>query len=383
MKKRLVHAALFALTLTAIPATAERLYVPLATKVVAIEAGSALDVNAPMAGRIGAAAVPAFSESEVYQAGTEVPLSDLPRPRAMAKLSVGAVNLSEQAASCQAVLSDRNGGRLAEIPFDVEPMSVARENAFAKAGRGQVAAVTVTCDQSFYPFAVATDQSGLSPVFAKGIGPNGPCSLSPMLTRQSNGHYATSVPGLFHNASKANPKGILCIQAPSALKVAKAVYEWDVTTGPWSSRDRSGLHNLAYFFLDRYRSGVVGNINAAGPNKDFLKAMQNIGMPPGSNTNNKVSYATQTGVTYHYIWTYDAANKVATLQAFLGVAEVRRFNVECRPGGQQLNVQPYGKATTSGLAMVAEFGNYLHQHLPEEATVGWTYANLTIALTPK
>jgi len=381
MKKGLVHAALLALTLSAIPASAERLYVPLATKVIAIEAGSALDANALMADR-GTGEVPTFTDQEVYAPGTNVPLDGLPRPWAMAKLSVGAVNLSDRAASCQAVLSDRNSGRLGEISFDIEPMSVAREDAFAKAGRGQVAAVTVTCDQSFYPFAIATDRNSLTPTVAKGIGPNGPCQRSLTLTKQTNGHYTTSQPGLFHDATKANPKGILCIQAPGELKVAKAVYEWDVFVGPWSSRDRSGLHNLAYFFLDRYRSGVVGNINAAGPNKDFLKAMQNIGMPAGTNTNNKIAYATQTGVTYHYIWTYDAANKVATLQTFLGGVEVRRLNVECRPGGQQLIVRPYGK-DGSGLAMVAEFGNYVGQHHPEEATIGWKYSNFKLDLTMK
>ena len=382
MKKRLVYAALLALTLTAIPVSAERLYVPLATKVIALEAGSGLDANALMADR-GTGEVPAFTDIEIYEARTEVPLAGLPRPRAMKSLSVGAANLSEQAASCQAVLSDRNGDRLAEITFDVEPMSVAREDAFAKAGRGQIAAVTVTCDQSFYPFAVATDRSSLTPTVAKGIGPNGPCSLSPMLTRQSNGHYTTSVPGLFHNATKAAPKGILCIQAPSELRVSKAVYEWDVFVGPWSTRNRSGLHNLAYFFLDRYRGGVLANANFAGPNKDFLKNMQNIGMPAHQNTNNKVGYAAVSGATYHFIYTYDAANKVAILQVILGGTEVKRLSVECRPGGQQLIVRPYGKATTSGLAMVAEFGNYLGQHLPEEATIGWRYSNFKIDLTMK
>src|SRR5262245_59383932 len=234
MKKGFVYAALCVLTL-AVPAAAERLYVPHADRVTAIDAGAALDVNA-LTGR-GATEVPAFTEKEVYAAGTEVPLADLPRPRAMAKLSVGAANLAEKTASCQAILSDRNGGRLAEITFDVEPMSIAREDALAKAAGGRVAGVSVTCDQSFYPFAVATDASGRNPVFAKGIGPNGACDKALMLTRQSNGHYTVSQPGLFHDATKADPKGILCIHAPSELRVAKAVFECDVFIGPWSSRN--------------------------------------------------------------------------------------------------------------------------------------------------
>jgi hypothetical protein len=382
MKKGFVHAALCALTLAA-PATAERFYVPLATKVIAIEADSSLDVNALMADRgAGLAKAPAFSENEVYEAGTDVPLAGLPRPRAMASLLVGAANLSEQTAFCQATLFARDGSRLAEISFEVEAMSLAREEALAKAGGGRVADVRVTCDQSFYPFAVAADRGGLTPIVAKGIGPNGACDKSLMLTKQANGHYAASQAGVFHDATKADPKGILCIQSPGELKIAKAVYEWDVYVGPWSSRDRSGLHNLAYFFLDRYRSGVVGNVNAAGPNKDILKVMQNIGMSRGTNTNNKVGYATLTGQTYHYIYTYDAAHKMATLQAFLAGVEVKRLNVECRPGGQQLVVRPYSK-DGSGLAMVAEFGNYVGQHHPEEATLAWKYSNFKLDMTLK
>src|SRR6185295_12678613 len=231
-------------------------------------------ISAWMVGRRGEilTEVPAFTENEAYAAGTDVPLDGLPRPRAMASLLVGAANLSEQTASCQATLFARNGSRLAEISFEVEPMSLAREDALAKAGRGRVDAVRVTCDQSFYPFAAAADPSGLRPVFAKGIGPNGSCSFYLNLVKQTtNDHYFTaSPPGVFHEATKANPKGIICIKAPGELKIAKAVFEWDVNVGPWSPRDRSGLHNLAYFFLDRYRSGVVGNVNAAGPNKDIL-----------------------------------------------------------------------------------------------------------------
>jgi hypothetical protein len=381
MKKGLFLAALCVLAL-AVPAAAQRLYVPSATKVIALEAGSVRGADALLAGR-AAAGLPAFTEDEIYQAGTEVPLADLPRPRAMASLLVGAANLSAQTASCQAVLSDRNGGRLAEIDFDVEPMSLAREDALAKAGGGRIAAVTVTCDQGFYPFAVATEQGGLTPVFAKGIGPNGPCDYSPMLTQETNGHYTVSQDGLFHNATKAHPKGIFCIKAPSQLKVARAVYEWDVTVGPWSSRNRAGLHNLAYYFLDRYRSGVVGNVNSAGPNKGFLKVMQNVGMPRGSNTNQKSGYLLQTGATYHFVYTFDATNKVAKLETFLGDVAVNRFTFQTKPGNNQtLVVRPYGK-DGSGLAMVAEFGNFVGQHPPEEATIGWKYSNFKLDLTLK
>ena len=109
MKKGFVYGALCALTLAA-PATAEKFYVPvlgttagdgnvLATKVwvadadgaerqvatsaeraglVAVEAESFESVRALMTGRGGDAEAPAFTVEELYQAGTDVPLADLP-----------------------------------------------------------------------------------------------------------------------------------------------------------------------------------------------------------------------------------------------------------------------------------------------------------------
>jgi hypothetical protein len=351
-----------------------------------IEANSAFDVSAWLT-RGGAIVgeVPAFGEIETYQAGVDVQLGDLPRPRAMASLLVGAANVSEQTASCQATLFDRAGRQLAEIPFEVAAKSVTRESAAKWMGR--IDSVRVTCDQSFYPFGFATEQGGLTPVFAKGIGPNGPCQYFLMLTKVPGGigSYAASQEGLFHDATKAKPKGIICIKAPSQLKVAKAVFEWEVTAGPWSTRNKAGMHNLAYVFLDRYRSGVVGNVNSAGPNKSFLKVMQNVGMPKGSNTNAKAGYELQKDVTYSFRYTFDAHNKLFTLQAFMNGVEIQKFSKEVKPGNNQtLVVTPYGKGDSqTGLAMVAEFGNYVGQHAPEEATIGWKYRNFRLHMTLK
>ena len=415
MKKGFVYGALCALTLAA-PATAEKFYVPvlgttgadgsvLATKVwvadadgaerqvatsaeraglVAVEADSFESVRALMTGRGGDAEAPVFTAEELYQAGTNVPLADLPKPRAMKSLLVGAANLSDQTASCLATLLARDGSRLGEAAFDVEPMSLARRDGLT-AGRGRVAEVHVTCDQNFYPFAVATDASGKPPIVAKGIGPNGPCNLTLAMVKRPDGTYTTVAPaGVFHDATKANPKGIICILVPETLKIAKATFQWDTIAGPWATRDHSGLHNLAYFFLDRYRSGVIGNINQAGPNKNFLKFMQNINMAPGTNTNNKVSYTMQTGATYHQVYTYDAANKMATMQLFLNGAEVAKVSKETKPGNDQtLIVKRFGTGVLLGLGMVAEFGNYFGQHPPEEASAGWKFANFQVVMIPK
>ena len=401
MKKGLVYGALCALTL-AVPAAAEKIYVPVLGPTKLWVASADGVERAVPTGRVGLATinadavenvrallddrleVPAFTEDEVYRAGLEVPLGDLPRPRAIKALTVGAANLAEQTASCVAAFSRPDGSRLGEIQFDVEPMSLARRDALAAVGNARVGGVTVTCDQNFYPLAVASSTAGKAPIIVKGIGPNGPCQVPVFALKQANGHYTATVAGIFHEATKADPKGIICIKTMEDLHISKAVYEWDVTLGPWSSRDKSGVHNLAYFFLNRYRSGVVGNLNALGPNKNQLKILQNFSMHAGTNTTAKISYGMTTGLTYHVIYTYDAANKRATMQVQLNGQTVANFGVHCQPGNNQtLIVQRYGTGINTGLAMVAEWGNYLNQHHPEEATVGWKYANFKLDMTPK
>ncbi len=447
LKKGLAHATLCALAL-ATPAAAERIYVPvlgptagdgsaLTTKVwiantdgvgrkvaarfleaasvgdeqvvtpgatgqilrnvekaglIAIDAGAedaepAVDVTAWTVGEKGhAAEVPVFTNQEVYAAGVDVPLIDLPRPGSMASLLVGAANVSDKAAACVATLYSRDGSRLAEVPFEVEPMSLTRQDALAQTGKRRVAAVRVTCDQSFYPLAVATERGSRQVVYAKATGPNGACNYTVALEQQPNGHYTASSPlAVFHDATRNNPKGIICIRAPKELRIAQARFEWEVTAGPWAQRDRSGVHSLGYFFLERYRSGVVGNVNALGPNKNLLKVMQNVGMPRGSNTTGKGGYALQQDQTYRFVYTFDAVNKRATLQTFSGNVVVNTLNAEAKPGGQTLVLKPYvtTPGTQGGLALVAEFGNFNNQHHPEMPTWFWKYANFKVDMTPK
>lgn len=415
MKKGFAYVALSALALAA-PASAERIYVPVlekaaedggvvATRVraggqvladlapakrsglISFETEEAFEVSAWTVDRAGReiAEVPVFSDAEAYVAGLDVPLDRLTRPRAVASLQVGAANLSEQIAFCQATLFGRNGNRLAEIPFEVEPMSLTRKDGLAVAGRGRVSEVRITCDQSFYPFALTADARGLNRTLAKGTGPNGACDYFLPLVRQNDGSFSLQTPpGVFHTATKGDPKGIVCVKSGTELRVAKATFEWSVTAGPWSQRNRAGLHNLGYFFLERYRSGTVGNINVAGPNKNIIRFIQNVNMPAGTNTNTKTGYATQTGATYRYIYTFDAAKKSASLQVFHNGIEVKKLNADAKPGNNQtLILDPYGSGNLAGLAMVLEFGNFLGQHHPEEASIGWKYANLKVNVITK
>jgi len=333
----------------------------------------------------GVSEVPVIGPDDSFHAGAE---PGLEVARDYERLLVGAANVSDQAASCHAMLFDESNVEIARIPFEVPAKSLARHDAAGWLGAQKAAYAQVGCDREFYPVAVTT-QTGADgatrAIVAKGTGPNGACKqIVTLALLPGDRQWGITLQGLVHQATRSNPKGIVCIKAPQELKIGVATYEWDVTVGPWSSRDKSGVHNAAYFFLERYRSGVIGNINVVGPNKDQAKWMQNVGMPRGNNTVAKAAFKAAR-VLYHMIYTFDANNKRATWTiqdaAHVTIATV---NGNVSPGNNQtLIVKPYGNGGLAGLAMVAEFGNYLGQHHPEEATIDWTYANFRVTLIPK
>jgi hypothetical protein len=328
--------------------------------------------------------VPVIGPQDSYEPGAEPGLA---LARGYDRLLVGAANLGDDTASCQATLFAEDDRELARISFEVAAKSLARQDVTAALGGERATFAQVGCDRTFYPVGVTASDAGgdTSVIVAKGIGPNGTCQKWATLAATDPKTYSTSVPNNFHQATRANPKGIVCIKSPvPELRVGKATYEWDVSVGPWSGRNKSGVHNLGYFFRDRYRSGVIGNVNFLGPNKDLAKWMQNYNMPAGSSTNGKGGFHAER-VVYHVVYTFDAANKTATLLIQNSARQtLQTVTGKTAPGnGQTLILKPFGQGGLAGLTAIAEFGNYVGQHPPEEATIDWVYANFSLVLNLK
>ena len=339
--------------------------------------GDAATVFAWLAARADGdpAEVPVIGAQDVYAAGAS-PALDL--AAGSGPLRVGAANLGDAAATCRAQLSgesERSG--VPSTWFTVPPKSFA---AIDIAAGDSAAAPTarVTCDQPFYPLAVTTGDD-LQVIVAKGTGPNGNCDRWLTLAPQPDGSWLAAANGNFHQATTRDPKGVLCIRAPQELHVARAVYDWDVVAGPWWKKKKDGIHNLGYFFGERYRSGVIGNVNTIGT-RNQLKFMQNYDMPQGTNTNVSAAFQMQQGAQYHASYTFDAEEEQATLQLFRGGAEVKSLSQQTHAGGSTLLVRPFD----GDLALIAEFGNYAAgRGVPEVPTIGWTYANFQLRLYPK
>jgi hypothetical protein len=352
---------------------------------IAVDAADERAVSAwmPSADGSSVAEVPVIGPRDKYQPGAE-PGLDVARD--YDQLFVGAANVSDRAASCHAILFDESNVEIARVPFEVPAKSLARHDAAGWLGAQQAAYAQVGCNRDFYPIGVTTSvapDGGRTAIVAKGVGPNGTCQRFVTLTLLPSGVVGGVVPDNFHQATGANPKGIVCIRTPVELRIGRAVFEWDVAVGPWSKKP-SGVHNAAYFFLERYRSGVIGNINLLGPGKDLAKWMQNVGMPKGMNTNAKSGFKAER-VVYHMVWTFDAHNKTGTLLIQNSARQtLATITNRVAPGNNQtLVIKPYGNGNLAQLAMVAEFGNYVGQHHPEMASLGWTYANFAMSFTPK
>jgi hypothetical protein len=419
MRRTFVYAALLALA-GITPAMAERVYVPvigvgaegnaLATQVwvtrgakatrvatatdttlLSFEAKRAGDVYAWVADR-NLTLSPVIAESDAFHAGAQPGMAI---DQAYDQLLVGAANLGDAKASCQAMLYD--GDReVARIPFEVNAKSVYREDA-APWTSTRATSAQVSCDQQFYPLAAATTNNGSRVIFGKAIGPNGDCASDgkPMLVvpaSQSDGSWVVDVRGIFHQASLADPKGIVCVRAPADLngtnwRIGKLIIDWDVTLGDWWAKKPSGIHNMGYYFGNRYRSGVIGNFNGLGPGKYLIKNMNNFGFPRGSNSTDKESYQLVPHTLYHVTYTYDANNRHVHVDLQDSNHNVlKSLDQDAQPGnGQTMVLQKYSSSGVQDMMMVSEFGNYnaLHTSEPEVPTPGWLYANLHLHFIPK
>jgi hypothetical protein len=324
------------------------------------------------------AELPLIEDADAWAAGSNPGLA---LPEAGASLRVAAANLGSRPATCTATLEGADGAALATRRLAVAPHGLAHLDVAPGERAGAVAA-RVSCDQPFYPLAVSAGDD-LRVAVAKASGANGSCDRWLTLQAQPDGSWLAQTPaGVFHQGTTAHPKGILCIKAPAALNIGRAVYDWDVVAGPWWPKKPTGIHNLGYFFGERYRSGVLGNINATGT-KGGLRIMQNYSLPMHHNTSGGTSYHIQKGALYHATYTFDAAQASATLQLFRNGQQDKAFGIPTVPQGRALQVKPYGSGSEAGLALVAEFGNYISRGMPEVPTLGWTYGNFRLRLWPK
>ena len=142
--------------------------------------------------------------------------------------------------------------------------------------------------------------------------------------------------------------------------------------GPWNPRLKKGAHNLIFFHRGRFRSNTLANINAFGPNNNKVKDAQNIDLPPHYITSVQVGYLFQQGQTYHISMLYNATSKNVDFGIYQNGQLVKGGHFAATASNQIL--------TIPGTGLVAEFGNYNNQGLPEVSSLGWKFANFHVEI---
>jgi hypothetical protein len=322
--------------------------------------------------RVFYAGLPVITAENQIAAGTLTYLNGVGRDGNRDVTQLALVNLGETAAQCQVDVVALDGSLVRNAgSVEVPAKSMSRfEDALGL--RGEAAATArVACDQPFYALAAMVDSktsevSFVNPADAieKVESRKAAATTSPVITFTQSGS--------FHLATKVTAKKILRVPVPKALNASRISAEFDVVAGPWNPRLKQGAHNLIFFHRGRFRSNTLANVNAFGPNSYGFKSAQNLDLPARYSTSAKLGYEFKQGQTYHISLVYNAVDNKVTF----GVYQ----NGTLLKGGQYDGSARNRSIAVPGTGLVAEFGNYNNQALPEVSSLGWKYANLRVEI---
>lgn len=321
--------------------------------------------------RVFYAGLPVITAENQLAAGSATYLNGVGRDGSRDVTQLALVNLGEAAAQCQVDVVALDGSLVRNAgSVEVSAKSMSRfEDALGL--RGEAAATArVSCDQPFYTLAAMVDSktfevSFVNPADAiEKVEARKAAATSPVITFTQSGN--------FHLATKTTPKKILRIPVPKALNASRISAEFDVVAGPWNPRMKQGAHNLIFFHRGRFRSNTLANVNAFGPAGSSFKSAQNIDLPARYSTSAKLGFEFKQGQTYHISLLYSAVDNKVTF----GVYQ----NGTLLKGGQYDGSARNRSITVPGTGLVAEFGNYNNQALPEVSSLAWRYANLHVEI---
>jgi hypothetical protein len=324
------------------------------------------------------AGLPVITSETQAEAGAAVYLNGVGRDGNRDVTQLALINLGDVASQCQVdvVAEDgslvRNAGT-AEVPAK----SMSRfDDALGLRG-GPVVTAKISCDQPFYALAALADGKTTEVSFinpSETIETAAPARARKRQAGTTGGNTVITFDqnGLFHTATPANAKKILRVPVPQTLNATKVLAEFDVIAGPWNPRLPKGAHNLIFFHRGKFRSNTLANVNAFGPGNNKAKAAQNVDMPAHYSTSTEFGFTFQQGQTYHISSLYDAATQKVTFGIYQNGVLVKGGQYQATARNRLLNVPVTG--------LVAEFGNYNNQFLPEVSSLGWKFANFHVEI---
>jgi hypothetical protein len=353
------------------------------TGLLAIESAPELAVNAWVKSTHGHntfyAGLPVISAQTQVAAGEAAYLNGIGRSGNRDVTQLALVNLGEMASQCQVDLVTADGSLARNLgSLEVQPKSMTRfEDALGLRGE-PAATVRVSCDQAFYALAAMVDAKTSEVSF---INPSTaidaiekPGTIEKAVKPATPSVVVFNQAGLFHTATKDNPKKILRVPVDKQFTAGRISAEFDIVAGPWNPRLPRGAHNLIFFHRGRFRSNTLANVNAFGPSNNKVKSAQNIDMPAHYSTSVQFGFAFQQGQSYHILTVYDAKNKAVSFVISQNGQVVKTGRFDATAHNRLI--------TVPGTGLVAEFGNYNNQELPEVSSLGWKFLNLHIEILP-
>ena len=320
---------------------------------------------------------PVISDATRVEAGGAAFLNGLAPEGKRSVTGLSLVNLGSEAAACHVDFLRADGTALgAGVDADVPALSMRPfADALGLGSEPEAKSARVSCDQPFYAYAVAVDRNSHEVSFAN--------PEAELKVRRSGfkadppagGEIVFTQNGLFHSATKEIPKKVLRVPVPRQTPMEVIDLEFDVTAGPWNPRQRSGAHNLIFMHRGKFRSNTIANVNALGPNKHRYKINQNLDLPAKHNTKSDVGFTFEQGKTYHVRVVQNALNKVVICTLAVDGTVVRRMDFSGSIKNKEILVLASG--------LVAEFGNYNNQHLPEVSSIGWKFSNFRVRMIPR
>jgi len=346
------------------------------TGLLAVDAAEDLLVNAWVQSGQGKqvfyAGLPVITQDNQLAAGAVTYLNGLGKLGSRDTTQLSLINLGPAAAQCQVDVVDGDGAFLRSAgTVEVAALSMSRfEDALGLRG-ATAASARISCDQPYYALAATLDSKTTEVAFVNPSDAAEKARKAPASTVPNP--IVFNQTGAFHLATKTTPKKILRIPVPAAVNATRVFAEFDVIAGPWNPRLKKGAHNLIFFHRGRFRSNTLANINAFGPGNNKVKDAQNIDLPAHYSTFLQAGFVFQQGQTYHISMLYNAATRGVDFGIYQGGNLVKGGHFDATASHQIL--------TVPGTGLVAEFGNYNNQGLPEVSSLGWKYANFHVEIS--
>jgi hypothetical protein len=280
-------------------------------------------------------------------------------------------NLAGSAAKCSVSLTDAGGKALGEVSVTLAP----RSNRYLGdlfAGQDVAGArADVSCDQTFYAFAVIPDRETggvvvVDPIALLEADAVTPCTAGSRVV-------CFDAKGIVHQPTPAVPVKRVAFPLP-ANTYSRVLMSLDVTVGPWYKDDPDAKH-LVYWFVLNKNFDMLGMLYFRGPNAYTALSRYGIGLTHPQKIKLVKPFKATQGRTYRCENDLDMAKGKITITV-TDTASGEKVTLTGRANVSQL--------TTKGADRLILDMAFPEGKTPDEVpSYNWTYKDVHVEAYPK